>query len=253
MYEHLKQVEKNIGQKIIKLKPKISFDILIKKYGWAGFNYRWCTSEKTKLLKQWFRANTTKKDFIIDVVGFACDELKRTEKQSAINKKQCLYPLISDYCISTNPNNIKTIFKSDPEMGMTEAEALEYCYNLGYDWGGLYNYMDRVSCYCCFQQRKKELEAVRYYFPELWEKMLVMEESIEKRPGKYISFRDNKTVADIENEFKEKDKQFNFSFQSSFINHKKINHHLKKKEIADSIILRNSQPDIFTDNQLNFF
>ena len=34
------------------------------------------------------------------------------------------------------------------EWGITETQALQLCYNRGYDWGGLYEIYRRASCWC---------------------------------------------------------------------------------------------------------
>ena len=61
------------------------------------------------------------------------------------------------------------------EWGWTEADCLKYCYEHGYDWEGLYEMFDRVSCYCCPLQPVGELRKLRKHFPELWNEMLEMD------------------------------------------------------------------------------
>jgi 3'-phosphoadenosine 5'-phosphosulfate sulfotransferase (PAPS reductase)/FAD synthetase len=61
------------------------------------------------------------------------------------------------------------------EWGVTEADALAYCYKRGFTWGGLYHFFSRVSCFCCPLQPLDELRTLRGYFPDLWQRMLVME------------------------------------------------------------------------------
>ena len=51
---------------------------------------------------------------------------------------------------------------------MTEADCLKYCYDRGYDWEGLYNYYERVSCWCCPLQPLAQLRILYRKFPELW-------------------------------------------------------------------------------------
>ena len=55
---------------------------------------------------------------------------------------------------------------------MTEKECLEYCYDNGYEWvedgKRLYEIFDRVSCWCCANKNKKELENMRKYLPRYY-------------------------------------------------------------------------------------
>jgi len=54
---------------------------------------------------------------------------------------------------------------------MTEKDCLDYCYQRGFDWGGLYNIFHRVSCWCCPLQSLDELRKLRKNFPDLWEQL----------------------------------------------------------------------------------
>ena len=54
---------------------------------------------------------------------------------------------------------------------MTEADCLAYCKERGYDWGGLYDKMRRVSCWCCPLQSLAELRVLYQDFPDLWEQL----------------------------------------------------------------------------------
>lgn len=59
---------------------------------------------------------------------------------------------------------------------MTEKDCLEYCYNRGFYWEEngikLYDKLDRVSCWCCANKNKKELENMRIYLPEYYLKYI---------------------------------------------------------------------------------
>lgn len=53
--------------------------------------------------------------------------------------------------------------------GMTEIDCLKYCHNQGYFWNEngieLYDILDRVSCWCCANKNRKELDNMFYYMP----------------------------------------------------------------------------------------
>jgi 3'-phosphoadenosine 5'-phosphosulfate sulfotransferase (PAPS reductase)/FAD synthetase len=115
------------------------------------------------------------KDFIadqeaIEYIGLATDERHRMK-----NDKTKVYPLI--------------------EWGITEIQALAYCYDRGFDWGGLYEYFDRLSCYCCPLSRIGELKQVYNKFPELWQDM----KELDKKS--YRAFRADYTLNELEAKF----------------------------------------------------
>lgn len=189
MHEHLEQVEQLIGRKITRLRPRLPvgvvtdktpFDWMFSEYPivkrgtdqvhrigryWPSPNIRWCTGRKQEALRAHLRALTHRHGFNLPLrqcVGFAADELGRldgpTKKDSAYHVQR--YPLI--------------------EWGVTEADALQYCKNYGFTWGGLYHHFKRVSCFCCPLQGLGELRKLRCFFPDLWQRMLEMDSWLPK-------------------------------------------------------------------------
>lgn len=160
MYRHLEKLEAYTGIKITTLRSKHNFDDLLKKYRWPTMNRRWCTSEKIAATKKYF--NKLKREHpdtvFLDTIGFAVGEEERTRKK-AQQGRNVYFPLIDRW-------------------KMTEPEALAYCRSHGFDWGGLYDLMGRVSCFCCPLSAKHEVKAVKDHFPELWDRMIKMEEAI---------------------------------------------------------------------------
>ena len=117
-------------------------------YGWPFHNTRWCTRYKTKAL------NRFKKDmYYIQYIGIAYDEPKRIKY--AENKRYPLY-----------------------EWKMTESDCLEYCYKLGCSWGGVYNHIKRMSCFCCPLGNKQNRDYLFKHRPDLVERMLEMQHSL---------------------------------------------------------------------------
>ena len=182
MYQHIDKVEKCIGTKITQLKAENSFEYMMlyhkkKKgkhkgkygYGWPDFQNRWCTSYlKKDVVSRYLK----KYDNIIEYHGIASDEAYRTKK----NKEKIIrYPLI--------------------EWGMTEQDALDYCYSKGFNWGGLCERFNRVSCWCCPLQSIPELKQLYTYFPELWEKLKDMDEKA------WNQFRPDYSVAELDKRF----------------------------------------------------
>lgn len=162
MLKHISEVEKYIGRSITKLTPEESFDYLFahkqrKKgskyenvvgYGWADSLRRWCTSNlKTKTFNKYVR-NKYGRDYTL-FIGLASDEQKRVQRNKDDRIK---YPLV--------------------EWGVTEKEALEYCYSKGFYWNSLYKRFRRVSCYLCPLQRKCDWFTLKKYYPDLYEDAL---------------------------------------------------------------------------------
>lgn len=177
MYEHIaqiRQIVENKGIKFTLLKHERTFDEWFfeytpkrrkpeefkAKYGdakglsWADSRTRWCTDRlKTKLIDKYFR-ELEKQFNVIQYIGIAVDETERLERKN--NKQENhKHPLV--------------------EWGWTEADCLAYCYSLGYDWGGLYQHFNRVSCWCCPLQSLDDLRKLRKHFPELWEELRDMD------------------------------------------------------------------------------
>ena len=115
--------------------------------GWPGIRVRWCTGQlKTHLITK--EVNRLKGELgAIHYVGIAADEAWRCKNER--------YPLV--------------------EWGITEAQALQACYDRGFDFGGLYEIYHRASCWCCPFQRIDELRKLRKHHPELWEKLMELD------------------------------------------------------------------------------
>lgn len=123
--------------------------------GWPGIRVRWCTGQmKTHLLRK--EVNRIKQQRnALQYVGIAADEAQRCRGEQ--------YPLV--------------------DWGITEAQALQICYDRGFDFGGLYEIYHRASCWCCPFQRIDALRKLRLYHPELWRRLLEMDERARAQFG----------------------------------------------------------------------
>jgi hypothetical protein len=90
--------------------------------------------------------------------------------------------------------------------GWLESDALQYCRNLGFSWGGLYDHFPRVSCFCCPLQSLRELRKLRQHYPDLWALMLKWDKEMPDNRG----FKGYSTVHDLEARFAEEDRQLTF-------------------------------------------
>ena len=185
MYEHIKRCKKiceDNGIKFITLHPKKSFDYLMfdklvneRKggthygYSWCGGTCRWGTTEKQKSLDEYAEQN---KGSIV-YIGIAADETARLEKERADYK-----------CFPLN------------EWGITEDVCLQGCYDAGFDWDGMYEHLDRLSCKFCKNNNLKELRNIRKHYPDVWEQLKDYQ-SRTNRPYK----GEGKSVFDLEKRF----------------------------------------------------
>lgn len=154
--EKVREIVESHGIKFTVIKNEHSFEHIMFEKGksWPDARVRWCTGDlKRDLLK---KHNTAiKKNYdLVQYVGFAADELHRTERRNAKQDNK-VFPLI--------------------EWGMTEADCLKFCYDRGFTWDGLYEIFDRVSCWCCPLKNLEELRKLRKHFPDLWEKLRDMD------------------------------------------------------------------------------
>lgn len=147
--------------------------------GWPGAKVRWCTGQlKTHLLTKEVNRLKNEKS-ALHFVGIAADEAQRCKEEQ--------YPLV--------------------EWGITEAEALKICYDRGFDWGGLYEIYHRVSCWCCPLQRVGELRSLRHHHPELWARLLDLDQRARAQfgPGPLGQFKQNWSAARYDERFARED------------------------------------------------
>ena len=147
--------------------------------GWPGIKVRWCTGQlKTHLIDK--EVNRLKKEKqAIHYIGIAADETDRIKDE--------IYPLV--------------------EWGITETQALQICYDRGFDWEGLYEIYHRCSCWCCPFQRIDELRSLRRHHPELWVKLLELDGRALDQFGHSAlgRFKDNWSVEQLEQRFAAED------------------------------------------------
>jgi len=159
MYRHLDKLQKHINKKITIIKREKTFEYFLlehkrkdkedRGYGFPYMRNRWCTA----YFKRDAMKNIAKNS--IEYQGIAYDERERTLKNKSKNRI-IKYPLV--------------------EWKITERNALEYCYDRGFDWEGLYKLTDRVGCWCCPLCNNKHMKMLYENFPELWDKLKNWEE-----------------------------------------------------------------------------
>lgn len=147
--EHARKVIKNTGIKLQIVRHWAGFDFLEERFGIAHSSGGWCTAAKRDCCNKYIRLMLKDNPLIVECIGYTTDELKRAERTTKAKKWKIRYPLI--------------------EWGMSEIDCLQYCYDKGYDFGGIYDWMPskRVSCYNCPKQSKADWEAIKLHYPDL--------------------------------------------------------------------------------------
>lgn len=192
MYEHIAKIEDYTGIEVTMLRCDVPFtDLMLHNhrtrgkrkdiqggYGWPSPIIRWCTTKKTQTIDRHCKKHGDPHHYI----GIAADEAHRCKGHR--------YPLV--------------------EWGVTEADALAYCKSHGFDWGGLYDHFDRVSCFCCPLQGLNDLRKLRKYYPELWERLVVMDLAVNRNCETQTRFRNDYSIPQLEQRFRNEDRQQSF-------------------------------------------
>ena len=192
MYDHIALVEKVIDRQITRLRADVTFEYLMAEkpcggterlgYMWPGPKARWCTTRFKDEPRSAYLRTIGGGHSIIEYVGLAADEGHRIARKG---NKGCHHPLA--------------------DWGMTEEDALQYCYDLGFDWGGLYRRFKRVSCWCCPLQSLRALRALYRYHPALWSRLRAMDDREIERGCR--QFRQDYSVAELERWFEAEERQ----------------------------------------------
>ena len=188
MYKHIeliKEICKARGIKFVTLHPEKSFDYYMfdhitksgkQGYSWCGGRCRWGTKFKTMALGKYFKANKGG----IEYIGIAADETERLIKEREEYKR---FPLA--------------------EWGITEAECLQGCYDAGFDWGGMYEYLERLSCKFCSNKTYNELRNIRKHYPDVWEEL----KDRQRRTPRPYRMKERESIFYIEKRFELEDER----------------------------------------------
>ena len=184
MYPHLDKLVNKVDFPMVRLTPKRSFAEELNLNRWPSFGREWCRRRKINAVDKYARKHNA-----VQLIGFAADETKRT-KSKELSKKAVAFPLI--------------------KWGVTEKDALAHCYKQGFDWSGLYNHFDRVSCFCCPFKKIGDYRKIRKHYPVLWQRMLKMDKMVNPNRG----FYGYKTVHDLDHRFFMEDRQLSLIFST---------------------------------------
>lgn len=171
MHAHIARVRAMVDVPVVTVHPTRSYNRLMCSWpvrrrgsgeirhigwGWPSPLRRWCTREKVRGIDRYLKSLGSG---VVNAIGFASDEEHRLQTRNIRDREYkgaaTRFPLV--------------------EWGMSESEALRYCFALGLRWGGLYEHFKRVSCFCCPLQGLDNLRTLRREFPHLWAQMIQME------------------------------------------------------------------------------
>ena len=148
-------------------------------YGFPSVRRRWCTGFlKLTPLRRYRRLLASKGKVAIMYVGLSFDEERRFS-QCCPNT---LYPLVETF---------KT----------TSKENLRYCYRLGFDWDGAYQYVTRLSCYPCPFTSIQNLRYLYHRHPNLWKKILRAERYLKSTGCPFWKFKPGISAEELNKRF----------------------------------------------------
>jgi len=147
-------------------------------YGFPSPQKRWCVSFlKLKPMRLYEQYLKTEGKHPIKYIGLTKDEVHRARLDSNIR-----YPLI--------------------EFGVSSREALAYCYSLGFDWKGIYEYTKRLGCYPCPFASLNNLRYLFYHHPDLWERILKTEEYLKAKGYPFWKFKPSISAKELDKRFR---------------------------------------------------
>lgn len=149
-------------------------------YGWPNALNRWCTTFcKARPLDKHLKLREAMGYEIISYIGIAADEVERTKKEGGVAHITKRYPLV--------------------EWGMTEADCLQYCYDHGITFGGIYDHFSRLSCWCCPLMGLKDARSLYHHYPEMWQRLKELDSKCRN------NWKANYSVAELEERFRQED------------------------------------------------
>ena len=153
-----------------------------KGYDWPSMMNRWCTTFCKARVIDGYLKPLKEKYCVVQYIGIAADESKRTNKFAGIDHQlEKRYPLV--------------------EWGMTERDCLQYCYDHGITWNGLYSHFHRMSCWLCPLQSLRDARSLYHFYPDKWEQLKAMDDKSRNK------WKITKSVRDLERRFKREDSQ----------------------------------------------
>ena len=146
---------------------------------------QYCTRElKVVPFEKWAKQF----DEVTLYIGYTYSELKRADVQDQRQK----FPLI--------------------DFKMTEKDVTEFLQERKI-WNPLYKHFTRTGCFLCPKQKKEAFYKLWKHYPEEWAEMKEYEEKCKQANAYNQTFNIDKTLIELEKEFKVLDRQQGFVFE----------------------------------------
>ena len=165
MPEHVKRVSARLEVNIETARPDRDFDYYFSEhiitrgknkgrrgYGWPLKQARWCTARKVLCLENHCKQYAPYNSFI----GYAHTERDRAFTDYNTSRDNLYFPLIT--------------YHWGPRINLRK------CLDYGFYGDFLYTHTHRTSCYCCPLQDLRTLRNIKLYRPELFSRMLQMDD-----------------------------------------------------------------------------
>lgn len=172
--DHIQQVKDKLNVDITVLDVSNELRKGFERWGFPSFFNRWCTGVKRDAMRDYLKEKYRERESIWQYIGYCADEEKRTNKKLYSSFKVS-YPLV--------------------DAGITTNQALQMCYDYGFDFGGVYEHHSHFNCWLCPLQRKNELYSIFKTYPHYWN---TLREYQHQTDGYYKS---EKTIFDLEKDF----------------------------------------------------
>ena len=180
MYKYINKIEKHIGRKITRVRPKKSF------YHWF---YGKFTRGKHKGRIRGFPYVVTH--------GYCCRELKiYPMRDLQPTKDNIVYLGIAkgeEKRIQKNPNLKYPLL----DWGWTEEKCLQYLKDKGLE-NPLYKHFKRTGCWLCPKQSQKSLKSLYLHYPAMWKHLKKLEHDSPH------GFHPDYTLVELENKWNNK-------------------------------------------------
>ena len=154
---------KKHGIKFIRIKPRITWKELYKKYGFPTSKARWCNSKyKLDAKRQTKEYLKEQGMYLISYIGYCADEIKRYENRKDKNE---IYPLV--------------------DFGIEEESILEWARNIPI-FNDYYKYNKRCGCMFCPMASMKETAYLLKYYPDKYNELMMLAKETECKREKEL-------------------------------------------------------------------
>ena len=161
--DYMEKECKKHGIKFVRIKPRITWKELYKKYGFPTRKARWCNNKyKLDAKRQTKEYLKEQGMYLVSYIGYCADEIKRYENRK--NKNE-IYPLV--------------------DFGIEEKTILEWARNIPI-FNDYYKYNKRCGCMFCPMASMKETAYLLKYYPDKYNELMMLVKETECKREKEL-------------------------------------------------------------------